>query len=64
MRRMNLTPDGILAFAAANFSHGIVAQHDQPAGAPRPIGEIIPLLQQIADDGGVNAQADLVLRRG
>jgi len=61
MRRMGLSPDAVLEFAAGAFPVGQVLHHDQPPGPAQPIARVIDRLRQIIDDGGTHAQADLVL---
>lgn len=63
MRRMGLSPDTVLDFAANTFPVGQVLHHDQPPGPSQPIAQVVDRLRQIIADGGKLAQADLVLAR-
>ena len=63
MRRMGLSPDPILAFAASHFAFAQVLHHDQPPGRPLPIADAMRTLRTLIDDGGELTQADLVLTR-
>jgi FkbM family methyltransferase len=63
MRRMGLSPEPVLEFAAGHFPLAQVLYHDQPPGKPLPVAEALRTLRMLIDDGGEMAQADLVLTR-
>jgi FkbM family methyltransferase len=63
MRRMGLTPDRILAFAAQHFEHGLVLHHGEMADAPVPIETVLDQLQTVMAAGGEHDFVDLVLCR-
>lgn len=63
MRRMGLSPDPILDFVSSHFPYAQVLHHDQPTGASLRAETVIGMLRKLIDDGGRDAQADLVLTR-
>jgi FkbM family methyltransferase len=63
MRRMNLCPDPVLAFAERHFERGMVLRHDQPVGQPVPIAEVIARLRAVMATAREPDAVDLVLMR-
>jgi len=63
MRRMNLNPEPILAFAERYFDRGLVLRHDQIVGEPVPIAEVMARLHRVVAAAGEYDEVDLVLVR-
>jgi FkbM family methyltransferase len=63
MRRMGLTAEPVLAFAAKHFQRGQVLRHDQTPSEPTPIGDVVASLRDFARLGDEHQFVDLVLSR-
>jgi FkbM family methyltransferase len=63
MRRMGLSHEPILKFAADTFPFAQVWHPGHPPSVPLPIADALPLLQRMTNDGGGHMYVDLVLTR-
>jgi FkbM family methyltransferase len=63
MRRMNLTPEGMLRFAAQHFETGLALHHGEVAGQLVPIETVLDQLKAVVAAGGEHDFVDLVLSR-
>jgi len=63
MRRFDLTADPVLAFAEAHFERGMLLRHNQAAGDPLPMTEVLAQLRAVIAAGGEHDAVDLILTR-